>query len=70
MSLPGGIGTYQVIRTNDLTPEQRDILRRAGQERVVERLTALMTKMVIPASGAQRFYAAYVTAMESTEGGN
>jgi hypothetical protein len=59
VSLPSGVGVYQVIRPANLTEEEKAILHRAGQERVVERLIALMSKGKIAASGAQRFYVAF-----------
>lgn len=50
MRTPPDIFTYRVIRPSELTAEQRDVLRRAGRERVHERLVHLLGEGKVSAS--------------------
>lgn len=40
--LPSSIGSYRIIRSSELSPEQLNVLRRVSRERVTERLCKLI----------------------------
>jgi len=54
--LPASIGTYRLVRRDELTTEQVRVLRAVGRERVQERLLLLLTQGKVPAAKVAKHY--------------
>jgi len=61
VKLPSSVGSYRIIRQSELTEEQLQILRRAGRERVLERLCALVGEGRVSLSVVQARYGALMS---------
>ena len=62
--LPASIGTYRIVRTQELTPEQLAVLRAASREHVEARLKELVGKGQVAVS---RVVARYHDLMSEVE---
>jgi len=56
--LPASLGTYRIIRKSELTPEQRNMLKAAGSQHIMERLCALIGDGKVSVSQVQERYGA------------
>jgi hypothetical protein len=56
--LPASTGIYRVIRSAELSEEQRNVLKVAGRERALERICALLGEGRVSLSVVQKRYGA------------
>lgn len=56
--LPASIGTYRIIHKSELTPEQRNMLKAAGSQHILERLCALIGDGKVSVAQVQAKYGA------------